>query len=109
MILWDREDITYCQRPSLWYAYAHCPCEECDRRAVSCSTEYRHWVAVKEHLRCMQQGTASSTSHAIIINLWSPTETDMQEKPCSRIEPAKEMVVTQSIKGVTNIVTQADD
>ena len=28
---------------------------------------------------------------------------------CSRIEPAKEMVITQSIKGVTNIVTQADN
>ena len=108
MILWDREDITYCKCPSLRYAHAHCPCEECNGKAVSRSTEYRHWVAVKEHLRCMQQGTTSSTSHTS-INVGSPVETDVQEEPRSRIEPETEMIVTQPIEGVTNIVTQPDD
>ena len=54
MILWDRVDITYCKCPSLRYAHAHCPCEECDGKAVSRSTEYRHWMATKEHLSIQQ-------------------------------------------------------
>ena len=73
-ILWDREDITYCKCPSLKYAHAHCPCEECDGKAVSRSTEYRHWMAAKEQL-CMQQlQRPASTFHASNITEASAEE-----------------------------------
>ena len=41
--IWDREDIISCKCGDVTYTHAHCPCEYCDGRAVSRSTEYRHW------------------------------------------------------------------
>lgn len=33
------------------YPHAHCPCEVCQGKAVSRSTEFRHWECTKDALR----------------------------------------------------------
>lgn len=43
LVVWNREDITYCKCPEASYTHTHCPCEVCCGKAVSRSTEYRHW------------------------------------------------------------------
>jgi hypothetical protein len=40
---WNREDVSYCKCSDVAYTHSHCPCQECNGRAVSRSTEYRHW------------------------------------------------------------------
>ena len=39
---WNREDI-YCCCDELSYSHSHCPCDNCNGKAVSRPTEYRHW------------------------------------------------------------------
>jgi len=60
--LWDREDILSCKCPMLRYTHAHCPCEECEGKAVSRSTEYRHWTAAKQQLQADMQETTHSVN-----------------------------------------------
>lgn len=40
---WNRCDIVGCSCPATSSAHVHCPCQDCNGRAVSRSTEYRHW------------------------------------------------------------------
>lgn len=40
---WTREQITYCCCDALSYMHTHCLCLRCNGKAVSRSTEYRHW------------------------------------------------------------------
>lgn len=42
-ITWARSDVSTCTCPDLNYRHSHCPCESCNGRAVSSSTEYIHW------------------------------------------------------------------
>jgi len=41
---WTRKEVTYCSCTALSYTHAHCPCLICNGKAVSRSTEYRHWL-----------------------------------------------------------------
>ena len=40
---WERGDVTYCKCSSLSYCHTHCPCEDCEGKAISRATEYRYW------------------------------------------------------------------
>ena len=88
MILWDRKDITYCKCPNLRYAHAHCPCEECNGKAVSCSTEYCHWMAFKEQLSIQQdrviQDNGANTETAgeeVLMNISLVTKEKIELEP----------------------------
>ena len=41
--VWERDDVSYCRCSDLEYTHSHCPCTECNGKAVSRSTEYLHW------------------------------------------------------------------
>ena len=41
---WNRQEVSYCRCSDLRYVHAHCPCCNCNGKAVSRATEYRHWV-----------------------------------------------------------------
>ncbi len=43
MAAWAREQVSYCSCSALSYVYSHCPCRQCNGKAVSRATEYRHW------------------------------------------------------------------
>lgn len=43
--LWRRSDVPVCKCSALSYTHAHCLCTKCRGRAVSRSTEYRHWAS----------------------------------------------------------------
>lgn len=40
---WSREEVSYCNCTELRFTHTHCPCDCCEGKAVSRSTEYRHW------------------------------------------------------------------
>ena len=40
---WTRSDVSTCTCSDLSYRHSHCPCETCNGKAVSSSTEFRHW------------------------------------------------------------------
>ena len=44
--VWTHEYITYCNCGALSYTHTHCSCFHCNGKAVSRSTEYRHWQRV---------------------------------------------------------------
>ena len=48
VILWERGDVTSCKYSALTYCHTHFPCEDCNDRAVSRATEYRHWKKASE-------------------------------------------------------------
>ena len=77
---WNREEITYCSCNALSYKHAHCPCARCDGKAVSRSTEYRHWVeANAERSRFKDASTNSATvleSHIMPIDIPAGTEVE---------------------------------
>ena len=54
---WTCEQITYCNCDALSYTHMHCPCVRCNGKAVSRSTEYRHW-----------QGANAERSEAFSLN-----------------------------------------
>ena len=62
---WTREQITYCNCDALCYTHTHCPCFRCDGKAVSRSTEYRHWQGANaersEAISLSSNGANSST------------------------------------------------
>ena len=69
---WTRKDVSYCYCDSLSYTHAHCPCTSCNGKAVSRSTEYRHWLdANAERYNEQEEGTATD-----------PVVTDEQDYLC---------------------------
>ena len=40
---WLRDAICVCHCDHLSYKHVHCPCDQCGGKAVTTSTEYRHW------------------------------------------------------------------
>ena len=60
-------DIVSCWWPSSYSAHIHCPCQKCNGRAVSRSTEYRHWndaiilmgQTIDRHVQAHHQTTES--------------------------------------------------
>ena len=40
---WSRDAVVVCHCLDLTHKHVHCPCEQCDGKVVSTSTEYRHW------------------------------------------------------------------
>ena len=40
---WTRSEVSTCTSLDLSYRHSHCPCETCNGRAVSSSTEFHHW------------------------------------------------------------------
>ena len=56
----------YCFCAALSYAHAHCPCERCNGKAVSRSTEYSHWkdskVIANATLRTQNEVATSTAS-----------------------------------------------
>ena len=46
LYFWTREHITYCNCGALSCTHTHYPCFHCNGKAVSRSTEYRHWQRV---------------------------------------------------------------
>ena len=57
--VWERSDVPYCSCPALSYKHTHCPCERCRGKAVSRSTEFRHWKAnaVSSSTQTLQSST----------------------------------------------------
>ena len=41
--IWARDQVSYCSCTDVTYTHTHCPCKRCNGKAVSRSTEYRHW------------------------------------------------------------------
>ena len=63
---WSREQITYCSCNSLSYKHAHCPCSRCNGKAVSRSTEYRHWIEANAELsRSRETSRDTSTFESV--------------------------------------------
>ena len=56
LIPWNRDMVAYCSCSALRYAHTHCPCHNCNDKAVPRSTEYHHWREMKLAYR--------STTHA---------------------------------------------
>ena len=64
---WNHCDIVSCSCPSSYSAHVHCPCQKCNGRAVSRSTEYRHWndtiilmgQTIDRHVQAHHQTTES--------------------------------------------------
>ena len=48
VIFWECGNVTSCKCSALSYCHTHCPCEDCNGRAVSRATEYRHWKKASE-------------------------------------------------------------
>ena len=46
--VWEHGDVTCCKCSALTYYHTHCSCEDCDGKAVSRATEYRHWKKARE-------------------------------------------------------------
>ena len=55
VIFWERGDVTSCNCFALSYCHTHCPCEDCNGRAVSRATEYRHWKKASEAFLSVEQ------------------------------------------------------
>lgn len=62
--MWNREDVSYCKCSDVAYTHSHCPCHECNGRAVSRSTEYRHWQIAQ----AQYYTTYDSTDHEELDN-----------------------------------------
>ena len=43
MVAWSQKDVSTCTCEELAYRHSHCPCQNCNGKAVSSSTEYSHW------------------------------------------------------------------
>ena len=43
MAYWSRNQVSYCNCAELQYTHAHCPCNCCQGKDISRSTEYHHW------------------------------------------------------------------
>ena len=82
---WTREQITYCRCDTLSYVHTHCPCIRCKGKAVSRSTEYRHW----------QEANAES----IDTSMCSATALIENSATCITEVPA-EPEVTSSTEGI---------
>ena len=52
MTSWAHEQVSYCLCSELKYVHAHCPCYNCNGKAVSRATEYRHWVETNLEGNC---------------------------------------------------------
>ena len=79
VFLWDRDDILCCKCSSLRFMHAHSPCEECDGKAVSRSTEYRHWLAAKQ-LQAQMQNRNAITYDAVPMNRNVDLDLDSEEE-----------------------------
>ena len=62
---WTREQITYCNCDALQYTHTHCPCFRCNGKAVSRSTEYRHWQGANAERCGAVISSTTATSSAI--------------------------------------------
>lgn len=64
MSCWDREDISYCKCDDVsYYIHAHCPCQECNGKAVSTSTEYRHWQVAQSQWHTYSDDSTDSSEY----------------------------------------------
>lgn len=92
---WERSDVPYCSCPALSYKHTHCPCEECLGKAVSRSTEFRHWNAarkanvvtqtqVSSEPRSNRDDTGSSTHEVVHTD-----ELDLEHGDTSNSEPSQ--------------------
>ena len=59
---WDRDAVVYCSYAALRYVHTHCPCENCNGKAVARSTELRHRKAAKLMSNCSTHARVEDTS-----------------------------------------------
>lgn len=67
---WSRKSVSYCFCAALSYTHAHFPCERCNGKAVSRSTEYSHWKdskAIAEATARTQNEVATSSVSPIEV------------------------------------------
>ena len=60
----DRESISYCKCSALSHTHTHCPYNECEGRAVSHATEYRHWKNTVDAVTFSSNSQSSSDSES---------------------------------------------
>ena len=60
------------------YPHAHCPCGECKQKAVSRSTEYRHWEA--------HNSVATNTGNSTTNDTYMRSVTDSESEYASDVE-----------------------
>ena len=68
---WTREQISYCNCDALCYTHTHCPCFRCNGKAVSRSTEYRHWQganAERSEATSLSSNAATSSTNSCSQN-----------------------------------------
>ena len=81
-LTWRRDDVPYCKCPTLSYTHAHCPCDNCKGKAVSRSTEFRHWEDAQ-----LAISTSASTS-TVTDDPQSPDGSDLPTPDVSEIRTA---------------------
>ena len=78
LILWNREDVAYCNCSDMESIHTHCPCRECKGKAVYRGTEHRHWKLAQALIGA---AVALETPHngSTIINSSHLEETELPE------------------------------
>lgn len=84
-ISWNRDTVACCYCSALRYVHSHCPCHKCNGKAVSRSTEYRHW----EEANLAQ----SLTAHAHSIG---PEIMEVQQVANSEIDSTEDMELSST-------------
>ena len=59
---WDRDTVVYCSCAALQYVHTHCPCQNCNGKAVTRSTELWHRKAAKLISNCSTHVHVEDTS-----------------------------------------------
>lgn len=60
---WDRDAVAYCSCSALQYVHMHCPCQNCNSKAVARSTELQLCKAVKLISNCSTHAHVEDTSN----------------------------------------------
>ena len=108
MAAWNRQEVSYCRCSKLKYVHAHCPCYNCNGKAVSRATEYRHWVEANlEGSSIAHAQFDFDSSDNIVSNESIDTIEDSTldlESPC-----ANDLPVVAAVSTPTNISEQSTD
>ena len=90
VVVWNRCDVAQCGCSDLSFTHVHCLCNLCQGKAVSKSTEWRHWTAAKQdlELRCHSirdrspQGrpSAAAPNHEVTATIATTREPVVQDE-----------------------------
>lgn len=102
VIYWERGDVTSCKCFALSYCHTHCPCEDCNGRAVSRATEYRHWKKASDALLLSKEHDAEQCDMT-----YSDSKSDTEEQNSNEFDSDETDGVdcgsTHSPVGISNV------